>query len=93
MVHHILEHGWGIAQAEVHDHWFIEAVLSFEHRFVLVSIFDAYFVKSSFYVELGKAKCVLYFCNSFLYEWKGVSVADSPSVYASVVLYGLALSI
>ena len=34
VVHHILECDWGVAQAKVHDHGFIEAMLCFECCFV-----------------------------------------------------------
>ena len=63
VVHHFLECGWGITLAEVHDHWFIEAVFCFECHFVLVPIFDSYFVEASFYVELGENEGFLYFCD------------------------------
>ena len=63
MVHHVLECGWGVAETEIHDHWFIETILRLERCFVLVSIFDAYFVEAPFNVELGEDERVLYFCN------------------------------
>ena len=50
MVHHILKGGRGVAKTKIHDHWFIEAILCLERCFVLVPIFDAYFVKASFLV-------------------------------------------
>ena len=54
MVHHVLEGSGGIAKTEIHDHWFIEAILCFERRFMLIPVFDSYFVKASFYVKLGE---------------------------------------
>ena len=63
MVHHVLEGGGGVAEAEIHNHRFIEAILRFERCFMLVSVFDPDFVKAPFYVEFGKNERVLYFCD------------------------------
>ena len=63
VVHHVLEGCGGVAELEIHDHGFIQPVLRLECSFVLVTIFDAYFVKASFYVELGEDEHVSYFCN------------------------------
>ena len=63
VVNHILECCWRIAKSKIHDHGFIQAVFRFECSFMLVSIFDAYFVEAPFYVEFGEDKCVSYFCD------------------------------
>ena len=87
MVHHVLEGGRGVAKTKVHDHWFVQTILGLECCFVLVSIFDVYFVEASFNVEFGKDKRVLYFCDEFWYEREWLSVANRPLVDPSVVLY------
>ena len=63
MVHHVLKGGGGIAEAEIHNHRFIEAVLCFERRFMLVSVFDPHLVKAPFYIKFGENERVLYFCD------------------------------
>ena len=55
--------------------------------FLLVSLFDAYFVEPSFYVELAKDECVLYFCGQFRYQREWIPIADGMLVDTSVVLY------
>ena len=87
MVHHILEGCGGVAEPEIHDHRFIQPILRLEHGFVLVSVFDAYFVKSSFYVELGEYKRISYFSDQLWYEGKWISIANCPFIDASIVLY------
>ena len=87
MVHHILEGSGGVAKAKIHDHWFVETILCFERCFMLISIFDAYFVKASFYIEFGKDERVLYFCDQFWYKGKRVLVANCPFIDAPIVLY------
>ena len=87
MVHHVLECCRGVAEAKVHDHGFIQAVLCFECCFVLISIFDVYFVEAPFYVEFGEDERVLYFCDQFWYKGKWVSVVNCPFVNASIILY------
>ena len=63
VIHHVLKSGWGVAQAKIHDHWFVEAVLGFEHCFVLIAVFDVYIIEPSFHIKLGEDKCVSNFCN------------------------------
>ena len=87
MIHHILECGWGVIKTKVHDHWFIEAIFCFEYCFVLVSIFDPYLIEGSFYIEFCEDEGILYVCDQLRYEGKWVSIADSPLVNSSVVLY------
>ena len=87
VVHHVLEGCGRVAEPEIHDHGFIQPILCLERGFVLVSIFDAYFVKASFYVELGEDERILYFCDKFWYEGKWVSIANRSFVNTPVVLY------
>ena len=87
MVHHVLEGCGGVAESEIHDHGFVQPILCLERSFMLVTIFDAYFVEASFYVELGEDECVSYFCDQFWYERKWISIANCPFVNTSVVLY------
>ena len=54
MVHHVLKSSRGVAEAKIHNHWLIETILRLERCFMLVSVFDAYFVETPFYVELRK---------------------------------------
>ena len=63
VVHHVLEGRGGVTEPEIHNHGFIQPVLCLERGFVLVAIFDAYFVKASFYIELGEDECVPHFCD------------------------------
>ena len=73
-VHHGLEGGWGVCQAEKHDHWFKKAAVRLKGRFPLVSIVNAYIVVSPPDVQLCE-KCrsaTVHPCESihqFSYEW------------------------
>ena len=87
MVHHVLEGGRGVAKAKVHDHWFVQTILGLERCFMLVSLFNAYFVKASFDVKLGEDECILYFCYELWYQREWVPVVNCPLVNSSIVLY------
>ena len=63
VVHHVLKGCGGVAEPKIHDHGFIQPVLCLECGFVLVAIFDVYFVKASFYIKLGEDERVSYFCD------------------------------
>jgi hypothetical protein len=51
-VHHCLEGGWGVGEAEEHHPWFEEAFVGDECRLPLVLFLDADVVVSPLYVEL-----------------------------------------
>ena len=87
MIHHVLEGCRGVTEAKVHDHWFIQTILGLKRRFMLVSLFDVYFIETPFDVELGEDERILYFSYELWYQREWVSVANRPLVNSSVVLY------
>ena len=53
-IHHGLERGWRIGEAEEHDEWLEEAFLGNKSGFPFVPFFDADVVESPSDVELGE---------------------------------------
>ena len=52
VVHHHLEGGWTIDEAEEHDEGFEEASIHLKGGFPLVALFDSYIVISPMYIQL-----------------------------------------
>ena len=50
VVHHGLEGGWAVGEAEEHDQGFEETLICSEGGFPLISLFDPYIVVSPMYI-------------------------------------------
>jgi hypothetical protein len=85
-IHHHLEGGGRVGEAEEHDQWFEESFTGEECCFPLVSFLDAYVVVSPPYIEFGEegtsAEVVYYLWN----QRGDVSVFLCPFVERSIVL-------
>src|SRR5712671_6305926 len=79
-VHHHLEGGWGVSQAEEHDSWFKEAFIGNESRLPFVSSPDANIVIAPSYVKFSEQCSGSSFIDELRNEWEGVSISDSPLV-------------
>jgi len=58
-VHHRLEGGQGVGQAEEYDGRFIQSFVGYKHCFLLILVFDQNFVVSPFNVESSEQGAVL----------------------------------
>ena len=54
VVHHGLEGGWAVGEAEEHDQGFEEAPICVEGGFPLMSLFDSHIVVSPTYIQFRK---------------------------------------
>ncbi len=50
-VHHCLESGQWVGQPKEHDGGFIQSLVSYEHHFPLITVFDENFVVPPFNIE------------------------------------------
>jgi len=79
-IHHHLEGGWGVSQAEEHDGWFKEAFIGNESCLPFVSSSDANIVIAPSYVKFSEQCSGSSFIDELRNEWEGVSISDSPLV-------------
>ena len=92
VVHHGLKGGWGVGEAEEHNHRFEESSICFEGGLPLVAIADSNIVVSPSDIKLHK-ECQSATVHSheliheFAYKGKGSSVSDSEGVEFSVILH------
>jgi len=89
VVHHCLEGGWWICEAEIHDCQFVEAVLSFESSFVFISLANVDVVVPPLNVELYVDMGIAQIPNEVWYKWEQILVMYGEGVDFLIVLYWL----
>ena len=87
LVHHRLECGRRVAEAEKHDCGFEEAMACFEGHLVFVTLFDAYIVISPSYIQFGEYGCSPKIGEEVRNKREGVLIVDRVTVKSSVILY------
>src|SRR5712675_2212788 len=92
-VHHHLEGGWGIRQAEEHDCWFEQSFIGNKGCFPFVSLSNADVIIPPPYVELGKQSSGASFVYKLGNQREGVRVSNRPLVQPSIILNRLEFSI
>src|ERR1700722_19434542 len=85
-VHHCLERGWRIAEAEEHDEGFKTSTIRNEGCFPLISFFDPNIVISPTNVEFGEDVRILDLVYEFGDQRKGVTILHGQGIEFPVVL-------
>ena len=93
VVHHGLECGRGVGQAEEHNCWLKESFAGFEGSFIFVAFFYTDIVISPVNVEFGEETFLCQIVNEFRNKGKWIFVGNCPFVQISVVLYGVEFAI
>jgi hypothetical protein len=86
-VHHHLEGGWQIGEAEEHNHGLEESFWGKEGGFPFISVFDTDVVIPPLDVKFGEQGAPTKVVNSLGNEWGVVAIFLSPLVDRSIVLY------
>ena len=87
-VHHSLEGGGRIGEAEEHDCWFEQSLVGEEGCFPFIAFLDPDIIIAPANVESGKESTATEAVNDLWDEWGYIAISDSPFVNGSVVLNG-----
>ncbi len=77
VIHHHLESGRTVCEAEVHDKGFIEAVVGSEGCLPLVNLLYSDVIETPLNVQLGEVLGPLQFHNKLQNEWKQVLILST----------------
>ncbi|KAF9799044.1 hypothetical protein IEO21_10626 [Rhodonia placenta] len=88
VIHHRLEGGGGIGEAEEHHQGFIQFPVSHKGRLPLVTGFDPDIVISPSDIELGEERGTAELIHHLGDQRQGVAIFDGDRVQPAVVLYG-----
>jgi hypothetical protein len=87
-VHHRLESGRGVGQAEEHNGRFKQSLIGDKGGLLLVSVIDPYVVVAPLYVDFGEVLGALEFVEEVGDSRERVSVSNGSFVKLSIVLTG-----
>ena len=88
IVHECLEGGWGIAEAEEHDHGFKKSHWGDEGGFPLVLFSKVDVVVAPSYVKHGEYGGIFHVVDEFRDKGQWIHISDSVGVQVMVVLTG-----
>ena len=89
VIHHCLEGGRAVREAEEHDLWFKESAVCAEGGFPFISVADLYVVETPADIQFGEVSHTTELRDQFRDEWNWVPVLDCDCIQGSVVLYEL----
>ena len=86
IIHHGLEHCWGVAEAKEHDKWLIQPTVCPEGCLIFVSLLNADIVETPPQVEFGEVLGSSQSVQNVQDEWQWVGVLHCHCVELPVIL-------
>ena len=86
IIHHGLEHCWGVAEAKEHDKWLIQPTVCPEGCLIFVSLLNMDIVETPLQVEFGEVLGSSQSVQNVQDEWQWVGVLHCHCVELPVIL-------